>query len=267
MPDADAAGRADLDLLAGAARDAGALALTYFRRDPDRWMKEGNSVVTEADIAVDDFLRERLVSSRPDHGWISEESEDNATRLGCARVFVVDPIDGTRAFVDGRPDWTVSLAIAEAGRPVAAALFAPVHDELFLASAGAGASLNGAPIAPSRHKGLKGALIAGSKNVISDKALAATGIRRAGFIPSLAYRLALVGDGRIDGAAARPDAYDWDLAAADLIVHEAGGLMTDIDGRQIRYNERRLRHPALVAAAAGVHEALRQRIASSVRHR
>src|SRR5215467_9355630 len=136
------------DRLAAAVREAGALALHMFRGRPASWIKGASSPVSEADLAVDALLRQRLLTIH-DAGWLSEETEDDPARLDRADVWVVDPIDGTRAYLAGLPDWVISAALVSAGRPVVAALYAPVTDELFLAIAGGGATRNGAPIAAS----------------------------------------------------------------------------------------------------------------------
>src|SRR5690606_32518652 len=115
-----------LNLIRDAARDAAAIALRYFRKDPQVWWKEGISPVSEADFEVDRFLRERLTAARPDYGWLSEETADNAERLSARRTFVVDPIDGTRAFINGLETWCISIAVVEDGRPVAGVLNCPV---------------------------------------------------------------------------------------------------------------------------------------------
>src|SRR5712664_1853384 len=120
MPEGD-----DLDLLVAAAREAAALALTFFGQDPRSWAKGATSIVSEADFALDRLLAERLRTARPDYGWLSEETADNPERLDRRRVFVVDPIDGTRAFLSGRSEWCVSLAVVADGRPVVAVLLAP----------------------------------------------------------------------------------------------------------------------------------------------
>ena len=129
----------DLDLLVTAAREAGDLALRFFGRDPQSWAKGLTSIVSEADFAVDRLLADRLTPARPDYGWLSEETADSPDRLARRRIFVVDPIDGTRAFLSGRAEWCISLAIVEDGRPIAAALYAPVIGALFRAIAGGGA--------------------------------------------------------------------------------------------------------------------------------
>lgn len=240
---------ADLALVVEAARAAGEIALGYFRRSPKAWMKSGDSPVTEADIEADRFLFERLRSARPDYGWLSEETADTPERLAKRRVFVVDPIDGTRGFIEGNADWCVSVAVVEDGVPLAAALAVPAREEWFEATAGGGARLNGArlSVAEADRSHLR---FAGPARYM--RALTGAGIDVADrrVTPSLAYRIALVAAGRIDIATATPNANDWDLAAADLLVHEAGGTLCAAMGGAIRYNRAELRHPALIAGTS-----------------
>lgn len=258
---------ADLALLVEAARGAGEIALGYFRRSPKSWTKGVDSPVTEADIAADRFLFERLVGARPHYGWLSEETTDTPERLGRHRVFVVDPIDGTRGFIEGNPDWCVSVAIVEDGLPVAAALAVPARGEWFEATAGGGARLNGAPLAPIADPGQRELRNAGAQRHL--RALMESGFSLAErrVTPSLAYRIALVAAGRIDLATAAPNAHDWDLAAADLLVHEAGGLLCTAGGGAIRYNRAEPRHGALVAGARALVERASPIIAESERRR
>lgn len=242
----------DLALLVEATREAGRIGLAFFKRDPKAWTKGVSSPVTEADIAVDRYLHATLTSARPDYGWLSEESIDTPDRLGRQRLFVVDPIDGTRGFIEGNPDWCVSVALVEDGVTVAAVLFAPAREELFEAVAGEGARLNGEPIHVSDRLVLEGAKIAGPARHL--KAMAAHGMdpRERRFTPSLAYRFALVACGRVDVATARSGAYDWDLAAVDLLVQEAGGTLRDLEGARLRFNGAIPRHLALIASTPGL---------------
>ncbi|MFI5409596.1 3'(2'),5'-bisphosphate nucleotidase CysQ [Kaistia sp. UC242_56] len=243
---------ADLALLIAAAREAGQIALGYFKRDPKVWTKGANSPVTEADLAANHALHATLTAARPDYGWLSEESADTPDRLDRRRLFVVDPIDGTRGFIDGNPDWCVSVALVEDGAAVAAALFVPAREELFEATAGGGARLNGEAIRVSDRQALEGARIAGPARHL--RAMAGHGMdpRERRFTPSLAYRFALVACGRVDVATARPGAYDWDLAAVDLLVQEAGGTLRDLEGAPLRFNDVIPRHPALIASTPGL---------------
>lgn len=247
----------DVNLLAEVAREAGALAMTFFQQDPKTWAKGETSIVSEADLEVDNLLRARLLAARPGYGWLSEETADDPARLGCQRVFVVDPIDGTKGFLAGSKEWTVSLAIVEDGRPTAAALFAPALGTMFQAVAGLGASRDGVPLRVSNRTELAGARLAGSRRLVRDTLeMASIEMEYRGFIPSLAYRLALVAADEVDVAIARPGAYDWDIAAADLLVHEAGGRLANLDGERPRYNSLDRRHPALLAATPGLSEAM-----------
>src|SRR5262249_46949405 len=156
----------ELEILTAAVREAGALALQSFGGTIKSWMKGGSSPVSEADLAVDALLRERLLTFAPGYGWLSEETEDDPARLAADRVWVVDPVDGTRSYLAGGPDWVVSAALAVAGRPLVAAVYAPVSDELFLAAAGKGATRNGVPIAASAGEQLDGVKVAGPKRTI-----------------------------------------------------------------------------------------------------
>jgi myo-inositol-1(or 4)-monophosphatase len=245
----------DRERLAGAVKEAGAVALSYFRGPLRSWTKgKGDSPVTEADIASNDLLQRRLVL--PGEGWLSEESENDPARLAARRVWVVDPIDGTRAFIAGRDDWSVSAALVENGRPVVAALYAPVTDEMFLATSGGGATRNGVPVLASVGTDLKGARVAGPRRVLERIVSGGAGIVPMPRVYSLALRLARVAQNELDAAVAGGNGQDWDLAAADLLVHEAGGLMTALDGNALVYNRPDPVHGVLVAAGRGRHGAL-----------
>lgn len=239
--------------LTGAARKAGELALGYFRpgarTSATVEAKEGGSPVTEADRRVDRFLKERLSHYAPEAGWLSEETLDSAERLSRRRVFVVDPIDGTRAFVAGDPRWAVSIALVANRRPEFGVVHLPALGETFVAVRGRGAWRNDVPITVASRTSLLGARIAGPKSLIGD--LESTGLTfvREPRIPSLAYRLVQVACGAIDVALASTNACDWDIAAADVILHEAGGSLGDLAGQAPMYNGPELRHGVLLAAS------------------
>lgn len=235
--------------------DAGRLALQYFQSPVKSWLKgagEG-SPVSEADIAVDVLLKERLLAAAQGCGWLSEETEDDSARLSQERIWIVDPIDGTRAFLAGRPDWTISAALVERGRPTIAALFAPATDELFVAVRGQGATLNGASIAVDQGAGLAGARVAGPRTMLERLSAQEPGIIFEPRVHSLALRFARVAQGRIDVALGGGNSHDWDLAGADLLVHEAGGVLTTMTGETITYNRPQPRHDALLAAGPPRH--------------
>jgi myo-inositol-1(or 4)-monophosphatase len=239
----------DLELLIGAAKEAGRIALGFFKQDPKAWTKAGDSPVTEADIASDRSLHGALTTARPDYGWLSEETADTPSRLSNRRVFIVDPIDGTRGFIEGNPDWCVSVAIVEDGVPIVGVLFVPAREELFEAVLGGGARLNGVPLHFGEPADLTALRLAGPIRHLKAFTKAGLGIVERRYTPSLAFRIALVASNRVDLATARADANDWDLAAVDLLVHEAGGILCDLDGARLSYNQPDPRHPALIAAA------------------
>lgn len=253
----------DLALLGDAAREAGRIALGYSRGENRVWSKGKDDPVSEADIAVDTYLRETLTAARPDYGWLSEETEDDLARLKARRVFVVDPIDGTRAFVAGETTWAHSLAVVENGRPVAAVVYLPMKDRLYAAAKGAGATLNGAPIRASGKRGINGATVLASRPVMEDRHWrdGVPPVTRV-FRPSLAYRICLVAEGRYDGMLTIRDSWEWDIAAGALIAAEAGAVVSDAQGRPLRFNNPRPMTPGVLAAGPVLHEKLAGRLVS-----
>jgi myo-inositol-1(or 4)-monophosphatase len=238
-------------------REAGELARLTSQGDFKRWTKgDDNSPVSDADIAVNNLLKERLTALAPQAGWLSEETEDNFAGRSMATAWIVDPIDGTRAFISGKPDWTISVALVAQGRPILAALYAPVTEEMFLAVSGRGATLNGRTIAPNEGGTLAQAKLAGPKRYLDRLEKLSPNILPQPKVHSLALRLTRVAHGALDAAMATPGSHDWDLAAADLMVHEAGGVMTDFAGQPLRYNQPRTVHGALIAAGAPRHATL-----------
>jgi myo-inositol-1(or 4)-monophosphatase len=236
-------------------REAGSLARDVSQRPFKHWTKgPDNSPVTEGDIAVNDLLHARLPQLAPGAGWISEETEA-AKEIG-ATNWVVDPIDGTRAFIAGRLDWTISVALVADGRPLLAALYAPVTDEMFLGLRGAGATWNGSRMSASGGATLDGARLAGPKRYLERLAHLEPGVQPQPRLNSLALRLARVAQGTLEAALSSGGSHDWDLAAADLLVHEAGGVMTDFAGQPLSYNRPHRVHGALIAAGSARHDAL-----------
>ncbi len=248
---------ADIALLNAAVREAGALALRYFRTDLAVWQKAGDTPVSEADIAVDRLLRQRLCGERPDYGWLSEETEDDSARLACERVWVVDPIDGTRAFLEGVPHFCHAAALVENGTPVLAVLFNPVEDRFYEAVANKGARLNGALIRVSHRQQIAGCRMAAFGPMFKHPAWPQPWpemeiIQR----DSVAWRLALVASGDADASMGLNTKNDWDLAAADLMVREAGGVMTAHDGKTLSFNNPVPQQPSFMAAGPSLHAAL-----------
>ncbi len=261
MPDPDA----DLALLEAAAEEAGAIALRHFRGGREAREKPGGlGPVTEADLEVDRMLRAELLAARPDYGWLSEESVDApAARRAAERVFVVDPIDGTRAFVAGERSWAHSLAIVERGRPVAAVVRLPLLERVYRAAAGRGASANGAAIAASGREGLDDArVLAAAANLHPRHWRGGAPRLERHMRPSLAYRLCLAAEGRFDAMLTFRDAWEWDVAAGDLIAREAGAVVTDRAGCAAVYNNLAPVIPGLIVAGPALHAAILERVAT-----
>lgn len=251
----------DHAFLVAAVREAGALAMTYFRTEVKAWEKEGGTPVSDADLEVNALLQQRLRQVRPDYGWLSEETEDDPARLHCGRVWVVDPIDGTRAFLAGTPHFCHAVALVEDGRPLAAALYNPAVDEFYEAVIGQGAKLNGRPIHVSNRSELAGCNIAAYGPMFRHPAWRDPWpdmniVQR----DSVAYRFALVASGEADAAFGMNAKQDWDLAAADLIVQEAGGCVTSARGHTMKYNGVDPKHRSFIAAGPALHDQLLQRV-------
>lgn len=248
--------REDLALAAAAAKAGGALAAEHFGKSVKTWDKGDATPVCEIDIAVNDLIEQHLRPARPGYGWLSEETKDNAQRLSAKRLWVVDPIDGTRAYLSGKPEYSISIACVEDGRPIAAALYDPSADQLFTAIAGQGAQCNAQPLQVSDWQD---ALTA---HLILDKTMAEHDYWPQPWQPrslvrpnSMALRLAWVATGKHDLTMALSAKQDWDIAAADLILSEAGGRLTNEQGSGLTYNAPEPTHPFIVGAAPGVHAA------------
>lgn len=244
---------ADARLLKEAVREAGELARSMFGTELRKWTKGASSPVSEADMAVNALLERRLRSATPDYGWLSEESADDRERLGRSRVWIVDPIDGTRSYLGGRNDWCVSVALVEHGAPILAAVHVPVSEEFFFAARGSGTTLNEQAVRVAPGRELEFSRVAGPKSLVERLAPDSARIELHPRIGSLALRLCRVAHGGLDAAFAGGQSRDWDLAAAHLIVQEAGGKMTALSGEAILYNRPEVVHGVLVAAGRDRH--------------
>ena len=252
----------DLALLGKAARIAGEIGLRHFRRGVVAWDKpDGHGPVTEADLEIDRALRAGLMAARPDYGWLSEESTDDPARLAARRVFILDPIDGTRAFIARDRAWAHSLAVVEGGRVIAGVVHLPMLERTYAATLGGGATMNGLPIAASDRADPDGAKVLATAAMM-EAALWPGGVPRLDrhFRASLAYRLCLVAEGRFDGMLTFRDTWDWDVAAGDLIAREAGARVTTRTGADPAYNAARPFLPGLVAGAPALHAGLLTRL-------
>src|SRR6201996_1947309 len=185
-------------VLTDAVREAGALALSMFRTELKTWIKGASSPVSEADIAANDLLERKLRTATPDYGWLSEESADDESRLGKRLVWIIDPIDGTRAYLAGREDWCVSAALVEDATPVLAAVFVPVSDEFFFAARGEGATRNGIALRATAGTALDFSRVAGPKPLVERLKTSPGEITLHPRIGSLALRLCRVAQGNLD---------------------------------------------------------------------
>ncbi len=251
----------DTRLLVATVREAGTIARKYFGGNYKSWRKADGNPVTEVDILIDQFLRASLLDARPLYGWLSEETADDPIRLQRSRIFVVDPIDGTHGFLKGRPQFTIVAAVVENGRPVAAAIYNPIAEEMFEATEGLGARLNGGPIRVSAAQEFEGSRILATRVLIESSRWptpwpALTVETRA----SIAYRMALVAKGEFDAMISLSTKSDWDLAAGDLIVHEAGGQVTAQDGTKLVYNKAEPEQHGVICAGPALHERLLSRL-------
>jgi myo-inositol-1(or 4)-monophosphatase len=252
----------DLALLIEAARHAGDIAKKYFQNDPSVTDKPGGAgPVTDADLAVDAMLEASLRLARTDYGWLSEETEDNAARLHTKRQFVVDPIDGTRAFINGSKDWAHALAVIEDGFVQTAVVYLPMHDLMFAATKGGGATVNDRLITVTDTALSDATVLAAKPNFESHlwKDGQVPDVKRA-FRSSLAYRLCLVAQGQFDAMITLRPSWEWDIAAGALIISEAGGIVSDQHGAALQFNNPHPQVPGVLAAGAQLHAALAARL-------
>ena len=253
----------DLALLTSAINAAGKLAREGFEGTQRSWEKSKGNPVTETDLAVDRYLNQHLCDARPDYGWLSEESTDNQARLGKKRIFVVDPIDGTLAFIKRKPEFVVCAAVVEDGVPVVAVILNPITNELFTAVAGGGALFNGQPAVVSQRRALEGCRMLVARDVIEHQAWPEKWpAMELGKRASIAYRMALVANGQFDGMMALSAKHEWDSAAGTLIVQEAGGVVTSHTGAALAYNQPTTVHRSLVCAGPHLHRAIMARTAN-----
>jgi myo-inositol-1(or 4)-monophosphatase len=245
-----------LDAVSAVAKEAGALALSSWQGTFRSWDKGEDSPVCDIDLAADALLHERLMALDPEAGWLSEETADSADRLNCVRVWVVDPIDGTRDYIRGRAGWAVSIALVEGGRPLIGVLDAPARGEHWRAQAGHGATRNGEPIQASARMELVGSRVPADVLSRSDSDLVTVGKPN-----SIALRIAMVAADQADLLATLSWGHEWDIAAAALIAQEAGATVTDALGRPLRYNSTKGEQFGVLATAPGIHADAVKRLA------
>lgn len=244
----------DAQLLQKAVREAGALALSMQNAITHRHKPDG-SLITDADLAVNELLHDRLARQRPAFGWLSEESKDDPARLGCKYCWIVDPIDGTRSYSHQGTSWCIGACLVHNRRPELACLFHPATERVFFAAAGQGTTLNGNRLWIGEGSAVAGARVMGSERLLSP--LVKKGARHipAHDVPLLA-RLALLASGQLDVVVSTGPKHDWDLATGELLVTEAGGHATGLANETLLYNGPERQQSGLVAAAPARHNAI-----------
>ena len=251
----------DLDLLIRAAEAAGDIALKYWNKQHQTWDKgDGEGPVTEADLEVDEMLQGTLLGARSDYGWLSEESDDLTDRMSKSSVFVVDPIDGTRSFIAGDRTWAHAFAVVDDGVPTAGVVYLPAREEMYTATAD-GAFLNGKPIWATETHNLDNAEILAPRNVLDADNWKGDppGFSRH-FRPSLAYRMALVAEGRFDAMITFRDAWEWDIAAGAIIAEAAGAISSDRQSEKLRFNSEGRKLKGVLIGNPAIHSALAARL-------
>lgn len=247
----------DFELLKKAVLKAGDIAMEKFGSSEFKsWLKDGNEPVTEIDLAVNQSLKETLIGARPDYGWLSEESTDDKTRLGKKYVWVVDPIDGTRAYIKGNPDFSISVALLENNVPVLGITFAPALDKFYEAAKQSGCFLNGEKVEVRKAKDLKGMRLQSDPGYIGNTPRwhhpwPEMSVSK---YQSFALRLAAFAAGEADAVlAARPKS-EWDVAAGAVLIKEAGGVLCNQAGKPFAFNQENTRLHQIMAFSPGLRE-------------
>ncbi len=231
-----------------AAREAGSVIMRLFKGKYEIQQKTKNNPVTTADLAANRKIRDMIQEKFPQDGWLSEEDQDGSHRLQSTRVWVVDPIDGTKEFIEGVPQFAVSIGFVVDGHPKVAVVYNPAKERFYQAAAGQGAYLNGKLIRVTSRQQIQGALLLVSRSEPKRKFQVLVDLCEVKPVGSIAYRLAKVAGGEGDGTLTFRSIHEWDICAGVLIVEEAGGMAVDVNGRPLIFNRQELRHRGVVAA-------------------
>ncbi|HEY9157196.1 3'(2'),5'-bisphosphate nucleotidase CysQ [Candidatus Binatus sp.] len=248
----------ELALAKKAARAAGEILRGHWRRGGYEIGSKGHdNPVTAADLEADRAIKKLLRGPFPGYGWLSEETADNDDRLKCRRVWIVDPLDGTKEFIKGIPEFAVAIALVEDGVPVLGVTYNPIKREMYWAARGVGCHLNARRVRVTRKRTLKGATVLASRSETArGEWQAFRGVLKVSPTGSVAYKLAMVAAGNADATFTRSPKSEWDIASGAALVIEAGGVITDIKGREIRFNQRNVKLEGLIADNTALHAAL-----------
>jgi myo-inositol-1(or 4)-monophosphatase len=250
-----------------AAREAGHAIMSFFGKKYRIEEKKKGDPVTEADLAANTRIREILLGRFPRDGWLSEEDKDNSDRLKVSRVWVVDPIDGTKEFIEGVPQFSVSIGLVLDGKAVLGVVYNPVQDQLFGAARGEGARLNGVPIHVTQREQMEGALLLVSRSEPRRRFQIFSDLCRVQPVGSIAYRLALVAGGEGDGTLTFRSVHEWDICAGSYLVEEAGGAVLNGDGSSLAFNQREALHRGVVASNQNLARPLQGMLARALSER
>lgn len=249
------------NLVKGSILEAGKLALKWFKKDPEQWEKDDGSLVSKADIEVNDLLNKLLKNKNPEFGWLSEENEDDKSRLNKKITFVVDPLDGTKAFLEGKKEFSISVAIVKNGLPISGIVFSPSTGEIFEAEKNKGSWRNNKKVIISNYKKLEKCKMIAFKPMFSHPAWKKPWPKMdVENRNSIAYRMALVASGQYDAMMALNSKNDWDIAAGDLLISEAGGNVTLHTSKKIIYNTENTKKPSVIGANKAIHEKIIKRV-------
>ena len=248
----------ELTLAKKAARVAGEILRGHWRRGGYEIGSKGvDNPVTAADLEADRALKKLLHDPFPEYGWLSEETVDNDARLKCRRVWIVDPLDGTKEFINGIPEFSVAIALVEDGVPVLGVTYNPIKREMYWAARGVGCYLNAHRVHVTRTRTLKRATVLASRSETArGEWQVFHGMLKVSPTGSVAYKLAMVAAGKGDATFTRSPKSEWDIASGAALIIEAGGVITDIKGREIRFNQRSVKLEGLIADNRLLHNAL-----------
>ena len=248
----------ELKLAKKAAREAGEILRVYWKRGGLKVGSKGHdNPVTQADLEADSAIKKALRDPFPSYGWLSEETVDNDDRLQCRRVWIVDPLDGTKEFINGIPEFSVAIALIEDGVPILGVTYNPIKREMYSSARGVGCHLNSHRVRVTRTRTLKRATVLASRSETArgewqvfhwTMKVSPTG--------SVAYKLAIVAAGKADATFTRSPKSEWDIASGAALVVEAGGTITDAVGRALRFNKRDVKLAGLIADNGILHEQL-----------
>jgi len=247
-----------------AAREAGAIVMSMFKGTFDVQEKSKNNPVTSADLEANRKIRDIVQGKFPADGWLSEEDKDTSHRLGLSRIWVIDPIDGTKEFIEGVPQFAISIGFVVDGRPKVSVVYNPAQEQFYKAQAGQGAYLNDHPIRVTAQKDVDGALLLVSRSEPQRKFQIFVDRCEIQPVGSIAFRLAKVAGGDGDGTLTFRSIHEWDICAGVLLVEEAGGTVVDGSGKTMMFNRPELRHRGVIAANATLAEGLKDLVAKVI---